>query len=73
MPLLGVGFVVAETMPYSPFFLTLQSQGDGRMGPCVPLSYTSDSGVARILSTGGGGGQNGNFCTLNAIIRGRLL
>ena len=37
-------------------------------------SYTSDSGVARILSTGGGGGQNGNFCTLNAFffIRGRL-
>ena len=39
------------------------------MGPCVLLSYTSDSCVARICQQGGGGGgQNGNFCTLNSII-----
>ena len=54
----------------SPLFKTLQSKGDGGMGPCVPLSYTSVGGVARICQRGRG--KNGNFCTLNAIIRGRL-
>ena len=42
------------------------------MGPCVPLSYISDSGVARICQRGGGGGQNYKFCTLNAVIRGGI-
>ena len=37
----------------SPFFKPLQSKGDG-MGPCVPLCYTSDGGVARICQRGGG-------------------
>ena len=41
------------------------------MRPCVPLSYTSDGGVARICQRGRGG-QYGNFCTLNATISGRL-
>ena len=38
----------------SPFLKTLQSKGDGGMGPCVPLSYTSDGGVARICQRGMG-------------------
>ena len=58
--------------PSSPFFKLSNQRGDGGMRPCVPLSYTSDGGVARICQRGRGGGQYGNFCTLNAIIRGRL-
>ena len=35
-----------------PLFLLSESTGSGGMGPCAPLIYASDSGVARICERG---------------------
>ena len=66
-------FILPLLLPPPPFFKNSNQMGDEGMGPCVLLSYTSDVGVAKICQRGGGPNAYCNFCTLNAIIRGRCV